>query len=127
MLGKRAFLLIRGFYLLRLYGLPLSLFFSEKRETEKPLVTASSLTAVRFTYSVHYVPKNVKLPTVRQSRFLNGTPFTTLVSADATNSSSGDVLMNVKACAFIPIATDSRQLLLESYKLKGLLTFYFRD
>ena len=62
----------------------LSLFFSEKRETEKPLVAASSPIAIGFTLFVHFVPENDKLPTVRQCHFLYGTPFSTLASADAT-------------------------------------------
>ena len=61
-----------------------SLFLSEKRETEKPLVAASSPIAIGYTPFVHFIPKNSKLPTVRQCHFLNGTPFSTLASVDAT-------------------------------------------
>ena len=67
------------------FDCPLSLFFSEKRETEKPLVAASSPMAIGYAPFVHCVPKNDKLATLRQCHFLNGTPFSTLASADATN------------------------------------------
>jgi len=68
----------------KIYLACFSVFVSAKIETKKPIVTASSPIAIGCTRSVHYVPKNDKLPMVKQCRFFNGTPFTTLASADAT-------------------------------------------
>jgi len=62
--------------------LPLSLFDSTKRETEKPLATASSPMAIGFPPYVHCVPKNPKLAMLKQMDFFNVTPFTSVGSAD---------------------------------------------
>ena len=88
---------------LKYYRLSLSLFFLEKRETEKPLVAASGSVATDFLHYDHYTPKNGKLPSVKQSHFLNGAPFSSFSPADATRKEQEVThLINVKALRFHP-------------------------
>ena len=68
----------------KLYRLPFSFFDSTKIETKNRSWTASSPIGIGCTHSVHYVPKNDKLPMVRQCHFLHGTTFSPFVFADAT-------------------------------------------
>ncbi len=68
-----------------------------KKGNEKALVAASSPTAAGFLPYIRCIPKNDKLAALRQSRFFNGTPLISVSFADATNSSIGNALINVKA------------------------------
>ena len=88
---------------MKLCHVPFLFIFSEKRETEKPIVTASSPIAIGCTHFVHSVPKNDKLAMLKQCRFLNGTPFSSLASVDATKKDKAvTYLINVKATRFHP-------------------------
>ena len=71
-------------------------------------MAASSPIAIGYTPFVHFIPKNSKLPTVRQCHFLNGIPFSTLASADATNKEQAvtHLLMlklRFNSCSYISI------------------------
>jgi len=66
-------------------------------------VAASGSVATDYLHYGLYTPKNGKLPSVRQSHFFNGAPFSPFSPADATKVEQAVThLINVKALRFHP-------------------------